>query len=75
MTKPELYRHVFRSSEGQLVLADLARHVETMGYEKPGSAVVVIAYILRMMNTPDPPANGRRGELAPKQSGGRIEHG
>lgn len=75
MTKPELYRLVFKSTEGQQVLADLARYVEVMDVSQPGSAGKLIAHITRMINEPDrAPVNGKVRGVA-RASGGRITHG
>lgn len=73
MTKPELYRTVFHSPEGRDVLADICRYVETMSLEKPGSAGTLIAHIIRMINAPDVPVNGK--PRVQRASGGRISHG
>lgn len=74
ITKPELYRRVFNTPEGKEVLGDLSRYVETMAYEKPGSAGVLIAHITRMINMPDAPVNGK-APITSRASGGRIQHG
>lgn len=74
MTKPELYRQVFGAPEGREVLADICRYVEVMDLSQPGSAGQLIAHIIRMINAPDAPVNGKP-RVPTKASGGRIQHG
>lgn len=74
MTKPELYRLVFQSQEGRLVLADLAGYVERMDVAQPGSAGQLIAHITRMINSPDVAPVNSKPRVA-RASGGRIIHG
>lgn len=70
MTLREVYRQVFNAPGGNEVLADISRHVETLG----GTAGQLLGHIVRQLHENDPAPREPRPDPT-KMIGGRLPHG